>query len=219
MKILKGKKIVEETSINIITSQFEKVVVDVGTGDGRFVYKMAKENPKNYFIGVDPAAENMYEFAAKIIKKPSKGGVGNAMYVVSSMEELPDEMNGIADHIYINLPWGSLLEGVVKGSDDILSNILKLSKVQNTNLDICLTYSILHEAGEMSRRELPELTLDYIRDTLTPIYKEKGIILTDSNTINNIVLREYDTQWAKRLGFGRTREIYRICGIVNKIKQ
>ncbi len=39
-----------------------------------------------------------------------------SLYVVAAAEELPQELYHKADKIYVNLPWGSLLEGVVKGN-------------------------------------------------------------------------------------------------------
>jgi tRNA G46 methylase TrmB len=30
------------------------VIIDLGTGDGRFVYQSARQNPKKFYIGIDP---------------------------------------------------------------------------------------------------------------------------------------------------------------------
>jgi len=210
LNILKGKKILTDMVLNEIISGFNDIAVDVGTGDGRFVYKQAKLNPQTFYIGMDPAAENMMEYASKIVKKPSKGGLVNALYVVSNLEDLPDEMADLANHIFINLPWGSLLEGVSKGRSEVLDNLVKLAKAPLASLDICFTYSVLHEAGEMERRDLPQLSLDYINEVVVPLYKDRGITVNSVDTISNETLKEYDTQWSKRLGFGRTRDVFRI---------
>jgi tRNA G46 methylase TrmB len=34
---------------------FEKNFLDIGTGDGRYVYKSALLNPQSLYIGIDPA--------------------------------------------------------------------------------------------------------------------------------------------------------------------
>jgi len=214
LKVLKGKKIVEDINIKDVISGYSKVAVDVGTGDGRFAYKKARENPDTFYIGIDPAAENMMEFAAKIMKKPSKGGLNNVMYVVSGIEDLPTELYGIANKITVNLPWGSLLEGVAKGNSTVLDRLVSLAAHPEASLDMCFSYSILIEAGEMNRRELPELSTDYLKESLIPIYKQKGIKINELNTIDNDELIGYGTQWAKRLGFGRARDIYRISAVI-----
>lgn len=215
MKALNGKKIIDVDIMDIV-SGYSTVVIDIGTGDGRFVYKKAKECPEAFFIGIDPAAENMVEFSSKVIKKPSKGGLSNVLYAVSSVEGMPDDMKDIAAQIYVNLPWGSLLEGIIKGNEDVLNNIVKTAKPPEANLDFCFTYNDLYEVGEMNRRDLPELSHEYINTVMKPLYESKGIIFKSADTISNETLREYGTQWAKRLGFGRTREVYRVSAIILK---
>ncbi len=59
MRVLKGKTIVEAFDFDKIIEESEMVVVDIGTGNGRFVYKNAKKNPTSFYIGIDPVSENM----------------------------------------------------------------------------------------------------------------------------------------------------------------
>lgn len=214
MRVLKGKTIVEMSTLDETIEEFDSVIVDIGTGNGRFVYKNARKNPKDFYIGIDPVAENMMEFSSKAIKKPTKGGISNAAYIVAAAEELPEELYKKADKIYVNLPWGSLLEGVVKGNAIILNNIVNISKPPKADVEIWFTYNNLHEAGEMSRRELPPLSVEYIENTLSPIYKSCGIDITEIDVVNNDELKNFDTQWSKRLGFGRARDVFRIRAIV-----
>lgn len=216
MRILKGKTIIETSTPDNIIEKFDSVIVDIGTGNGRFVYKNARNNPKDFYIGIDPVAENMMEFSTKTIKKPSKGGIANAIYIIAAAEKLPQKLHNIADKIYVNLPWGSLLEGVVKGSAVILNNIVNIAKPPKSHVEIWFTYNNLHEAGEMSRRELPPLSVEYIKDTLSPIYKSCGIDIIEIDVVNNDDLKKFDTQWSKRLGFGRARDVFRIRAIIKK---
>ncbi|HEX9060241.1 MAG TPA: hypothetical protein VF941_08675 [Clostridia bacterium] len=185
MRLLRGKKIIIENDIKSVVPENFQVALDIGTGDGRFIYKKAKENPDTFFIGIDSAAENMFEYSSKIMKKPSRGGLSNAAYIVAGAEELPDELSGIASCIYINLPWGSLLEGIVKGDSLILDNITKIAAAPKSSLNMCFSYSILLEAGEIGRRELPELSEEYVRAELEPLYLKKGISFTTISSITN----------------------------------
>ena len=52
LRVLKGKTIVEAFDFDKIIEESEMVVVDIGTGNGRFVYKNAK-NPTSFYIGID----------------------------------------------------------------------------------------------------------------------------------------------------------------------
>jgi 16S rRNA (adenine(1408)-N(1))-methyltransferase len=216
LRVLKGKTIVEAFDFDKIIEESEMVVVDIGTGNGRFVYKNAKKNPTSFYIGIDPVSENMVEYASKSIKKPSKGGITNALYVVAAAEELPQELYHKADKIYVNLPWGSLLEGVVKGNPIILNNIVSIAKPPKAHLEMWFTYNDLHEAGEISRRELPFLSVEYIKNTLSPIYQSCGIDIFEIDIVDNDDLKKFDTQWSKRLGFGRARDVFRIKAIIKK---
>jgi len=33
------------------------VIIDIGTGDGRFVYQSARRNPNKFYIGIDPVRD------------------------------------------------------------------------------------------------------------------------------------------------------------------
>ncbi|AUG59025.1 methyltransferase domain-containing protein [Acetivibrio saccincola] len=216
MKVLKGKTTVDFFDFDKITEGYNSIIVDIGTGNGRFVYKNAKKNPDIFYVGIDPVSENMAEYASKSIKKPSKGGISNALYVVAAAEEMPRELYNKADKIYVNLPWGSLLEGVVKGNPVILNNIVNISKPSKAHLEIWFTYNDLHEAGEISRRNLPSLSVEYIEKTLFPIYQSCGIDIFQIDIVDNEDLKEFDTQWSKRLGFGRARDVFRIKAVIKK---
>ncbi|MDQ2086443.1 16S rRNA (adenine(1408)-N(1))-methyltransferase NpmA [Herbivorax sp. ANBcel31] len=216
MRILKGKTILEDFNFDKIINNYDSVIVDIGTGNGRFTYKNAKSNPNNFYIGIDPVAENMTEFSSKSIKKPAKGGITNALYVIAAAEDLPCQLDNKADNIYINLPWGSLLEGVVKGNSVILNNVVKIAKPPKADVEIWFTYNNLHEAGEMSRRELPNLSVEYIKSNLIPIYQSCGIDIVETDIVTNEDLKKFDTQWSKRLGFGRARDVFRIKAVIKK---
>ncbi len=217
MKTLKGKNILETNSLAEFTVN-KKVTVDIGTGDGRFAYKMAKNQPNDFVIGIDPAADNL-TYADKIIKKPAKGGLSNIIYVIANAFDLPDELNNLADEIYINLPWGSLLEGLIKADEILLTNLKKIgSKNRPCTLTMNLSYSILYEKDEMQRRQLPLFNEEYIEKFMIPTYKNQGINLTGYTLLSNQDLKNLETQWAKQLGFGRKRDsIFRISGYLAKV--
>ena len=55
----------------------------------------------------------MAETSRRAARKPAKGGVPNALFVVASAEQPPAELVARADHLEIVLPWGSLLRGTL----------------------------------------------------------------------------------------------------------
>jgi 16S rRNA (adenine(1408)-N(1))-methyltransferase len=68
-------------------------VIDIGTGDGRFVSVSAKSNPDKFFIGIDANVKPLEKPSMKATRKPSKGGLPNALFVQAAVEELPGELN------------------------------------------------------------------------------------------------------------------------------
>jgi 16S rRNA (adenine(1408)-N(1))-methyltransferase len=64
-------------------------------------------------VGIDPVAPAMAEASRRASAPVRKGGLPNAVFVVGSAEGLPRGLEGIADLVTLNLPWGSLLRGAL----------------------------------------------------------------------------------------------------------
>jgi len=214
LRALNGKNIRIVDDPAKLIENFERVVVDVGTGDGRFTYAQAGKNPDIFYIGTDPVAENMFEYASKSAQKPAKGGLTNVLYVVAAVEDMPNELSNVADKIYVTLPWGSLLEGIIKGNQHILENLANIAKRQ-AEFEFCFTYDVLHESTEITKRELPIITMDYLNDGLAESYAACGFKIEKVNMLTEKELRLYPTTWAKRLGFGRMREVFVVKGTID----
>ena len=56
MLILKGTKTVDlsKDELTEIIGQFDRVHIDLGTGDGRNIYKLAINDQNTFYIGIDP---------------------------------------------------------------------------------------------------------------------------------------------------------------------
>lgn len=209
MKILMGNK---NTNINKpefenILKGYKSVIVDLGTGSGQFVYKKAKNDPENLYIGIDSCADSMMEYSVKSSKKACRGGVGNILFVVDSAENLPKELESIADKIYVNLPWGTLMDGIIKGEEGILSSIRMISKDMGS-LEVCVACHNLYEEKVIDTRNLPELSAGFIKNELKYRYRLQGIDITETASWDNETLKKLDSKWAKKLAFGRPREIF-----------
>src|SRR5512146_2508290 len=111
-----------------LVAAHDGVTVDLGCGDGRFAYRYAREHPERFVIGVDPVAENMRELSARAARKPARGGLPNALYAVASVELLPGELRGIASEIFVTLPWGSLMRGLILAEPVVLDGIASLAR-------------------------------------------------------------------------------------------
>lgn len=215
MYILKGKKTIEIDDLTPLIKPYETVIVDIGTGNGRYPYTYGKNHPEAFAIGIDPAGDNMVDYSVKSQKKPAKGGLSNVLFTIASVESLPDLLYNIGHQVTVNLPWGSLLEGIVKGEDAVLKGIVKVGR-NNSTFSTIFSYTHLHESGEIDRRDLPELSLDYIKAHLQPIYEKAGIIIDAVTIIDNEALKDLNTLWAKKLMVSKKREIFSIKGRIIK---
>ena len=194
---------------------FGSICLDIGTGDGKRLYRTAKAHPDTLFIGVDPVRENMLETAQKSAKKPAKGGLSNLMLVIGAVESLPQELYDIADEITVYFPWGSLLESVVKPIVSSLEQI-RLTAVNGTSFTFITTYQDSYEGAEIEKRQLPALSRDYFEGTYRTTLADAGFEITEIAELTADDVMQIGTQWAKRLCTGRARSYYRISGIIHK---
>ena len=200
-----------------LAASYSGVLLDIGTGDGKFVYRTAQANPNLLCLGVDADLSSLFEYSRKSERKPERGGVPNALFILASVERLPVELDGIADLVTVHLPWGSLLSGIVHADISALSNIAATAKPGSV-LDVLIGYSRKYEAHEMRRRKLPELTLSLIDEHIAPGFLEAGLRITSRSILSNQELKQIPLTWGRRLAHGRERETFRIRAVVETVK-
>jgi len=178
------------------------VTLDLGAGDGLFAFRYAREHPERFVIAVDPVAENLREASAKAAKKPERGGAANAVYVVASVEHMPNELHAITDKITITLPWGSLMRGMILGEPTVLDGVAFVAK-PGARLRTVLNTRIFDDPVPIEARDLPEVTPQYVRATLIPAYAARRIRIADARAMEAEEVATLGTTWAKRLSHRR----------------
>lgn len=178
MEIIRGKK----TSF-LNGCSMQSVHVDLGTGDGRFVQHLAQQNPSHYFIGVDSCRENL--------RKTSHRAPENTLFVIANAEMLPPELDGLAAHITINFPWGSLLTGLLNNHAGLMDG---LHRMLSGTLEIRLNGGALAEAG---------WSLEDGTGQICDVLMMNGFKVARPAMLSAEALKSYPTTWAKRLAFGR----------------
>jgi len=161
------------------------VLIDVGTGDGRYVRHVARTNPTWFVIGVDACRDNL--------RKTSRKAPTNALYVIANALKLPGELDGIASKVTINFPWGSLLTGLLDGEPVLLGGLLAISR-PGAALEIRLNGGALAESG---------YTLEAGTARVRRALQEGGFDVGDLLWLGARELRQCPTTWAKRLAYGR----------------
>jgi len=178
------------------------VAVDVGTGDGRFAYQLASDDARRFVVGIDALAEPMGERAAIAARKPARGGRPNLVFVHAAVEALPVELRGVADEISVQLPWGALLEGIVRARADVLQGIAGLGR-RGARLTVTLNGEIWLESTPARFEDLPVPTPAYVAEVVAPAFRSVGIALGPARYATAAEAKALPTTWARRLGHGR----------------
>lgn len=201
---VRGKQLDEmgAEELREMIAPYEGVTLDVGTGDGRFVFRYAQEHPTRFVIGMDPVRENVRETSAKAAKKPERGGVANALFVVGSIEQPPAELRGVADEIYVTLPWGSLMRGIILGDEAVLTALASFG-APGARVRIVLNTRIFDEPVPIEARDLPEVTPEYVRETLALPFERAGLRIERAEWMDADEVGTLGTTWAKRLSHRR----------------
>lgn len=182
------------------------MIIDIGTGDGLFVYQCARNNPRKFYIGVDANAKPLEKVSEKIRRKPAKGGLSNVLFVQAAIEDLPAELNGVADELHVHFPWGSLLRTVALGEFPALGNLRRLC-APGALLEVVVGFDAQRDRAEWERLGLPPLTISYIDSILVPRYERSGFEIRERGVLNASERAQLQTSWAKRLGGNTNRSV------------
>jgi len=206
MKVIIGNKKGElsRTDIENLAKNFDKTILDIGTGDGRFVFEKAIKNPKNLYIGIDPAENQLKIYS----KKANRKKLQNTVFAIGSIENLPPELFSLIDELYINLPWGTLLEKMVKMNELTAGNLSSITK-KDGKMEIVFGYVPKFEPSETERLNLPDITekenLEKILNSFSRYFE-----ITELRELDKKELGDLETTWAKKLKFGKDRKIHKI---------
>ena len=212
---MQGSKVVEAPSSwrGDMTRDGRPVVIDLGAGDGRYVYESARDDPSRLYVGVDPDSDAMSEYAYRSSRKPARGGIDNARFVVASVEKLPEEINGLAALLRINFPWGSLLRSLLEPNPAPLDAVAKLAA--GGEFEIVFSYHPEHDTGAFAHGPLAPLDEALITNVLRPAYTEAGLQVREHRRLTQDEALAIPSTWGRRLLHARPRDVYWLAGTVS----
>jgi 16S rRNA (adenine(1408)-N(1))-methyltransferase len=197
---------IDELSRDSLLLTGEGVVIDIGTGDGLFVYQSARQNPNKFYIGIDANVSPLEKISEKIHRKPVRGGAPNVLFVNAAVEDLPAELEGIANEVHVHFPWGSLLKAFASGEVGVLQKVRGIC-AKEAILEVVIGLDRERDQSEMARLAIEALSLDFIDEVLDPKYRAAGFELTERGTLSARDWPEFKSSWAKRLRNSSTRPI------------
>jgi len=185
-----------------------RIHIDLGSGDGRGPYSWASREPSRLFIASDANAAALTEIAWRAARKAERGGVHNLICIAEPLDTLASELAAVADRITVILPWGSLLRAVGAPEPVALRHIAGLC-LPGAGVEIVISYDEQRDA-----RQGILLTVDRFDEKhiakLAQLYQVAGLQIVAADRFSQRELAGYQTTWAKRLAFGRPREIWRL---------
>jgi trans-aconitate methyltransferase len=187
METIRGR-----TSLNVDINKwkerlanYEQIILDLGTGDGRYARTLAEKNSRWFVIGVDSCRENLREH--------SRAKLPNLLFIIASAQELPRELDGLISQITINFPWGSLLESLLVNDAKLMRGLKSVSRPKAL-LDLRMNGGALAKIGK---------TLEAGADRVFYNLLQSGWQVDQPMMMDTSALKKFPSTWAKRLAFGR----------------
>lgn len=187
MELINGRRAASIGRAELLSriASYDRVLLDLGTGDGRAVLDTARRDPGCFVIGVDACRENLHDSSRRVPH--------NALLVIANALRLPDELDGVAQQITVNFPWGSLLRALLNG-DRTLFDAIERVACPTMRLCVRLNASALAEAGA---------TLEHGAALVLDALDANGLHAEQPRMLGPDELRGLPSTWAKRLAFGR----------------
>ncbi len=180
---------------------YRRLVVDLGTGDGKHVLAVARRHPEALVVGLDASPDALRRTGLRAADKPARGGTPNALFIWSAVEQLPAELDGM-DEVHCLMPWGSLLRALVRPDLDVLTAVAARCRPGATflvTLNLHAWRPAVPEVGETA-----EPTPETAAERLAAAYAGAGWHLERAWYPDADELADLGTSWTKRLGSSRT---------------
>ncbi len=203
MRRVVGKGVVELSGAELerLRADYDTILIDVGTGDGKHALATARANPATLVIGVDASPDAMRRASARAAARPARGGLPNVLFLWAAAEDLPSDLDGVAGEIHVLMPWGSLLRGVLAPDEAILGNLARVAAPRAGLLVTLNLHAWQPPVPEVAG--IAEPTPDSALSGLAGTYQRAGWRLTGARYLSPDEVEALATSWTRRLGSSR----------------
>lgn len=148
----------------------------------------------------------MAKASRRAARPARRGGLANALFLVSAAEALPVELTGVADALTAHFPWGSLLRGLLTADSVILGGI---ARVTRPGASVALLLSLTERDNVAVVGTIGE----HMFAALAAPYAAHGLTLLDARPATREEIASAHSTWAKQLAAGTSRMAWRVsCG-------
>jgi 16S rRNA (adenine(1408)-N(1))-methyltransferase len=181
---------------------YREVVIDVGTGDGLFAYTHAAAHPERFVVGLDATPGNLRQLSQRAARKPGRGGLPNLLFVWASVRWPPSELDGLGDELFVILPWGDLLTGLLEAEPEVLDGLVRMAR-DGAALTVICNAQVWEEPVPKEFRSFAPLSVERIRNELADRYARHGLRLVSASLLSKDEIAAVRSTWARRLAHGR----------------
>lgn len=215
MRRVLGKRVVEidDAAFDELVSRHDGVILDVGTGDGKHPFHLARQRPGQLVVGLDAAKDNLRKTAANAAANPAKGGLANLVYLWAPAEQLPAGLRGVTE-LHMLMPWGSLLRGMLGSDPSMLRGLAAVCEPDArflTTLNLHAWRPPVPEVGEHA-----EPTPESAVKSLGPLLAAAGWRLDEAKYLDAAEIAALATSWTRRLNSTRAQlDVLALTGVIN----
>jgi 16S rRNA (adenine(1408)-N(1))-methyltransferase len=167
------------------------------------VLAAAAAEPDRLVVGVDASAAAMAEASRRAGRRPERGGLPNALFVVAAAEALPPELDGLADLVTVHFPWGSLLRGLLAADPAVLRGLARALRPGAT-LSMLVSSTARDRGARVGPIDQRALA------ALAGAYGRSGLAVTRVRPATPADVAASRSTWGKRLGAGGRRPAWRL---------
>jgi 16S rRNA (adenine(1408)-N(1))-methyltransferase len=160
------------------------------------VLSRARAEPATLVLGIDANAAGMAASASRAARKPRRGGLVNARFVVCAVEALPPALARSADLVIIQLPWAALLRGLVRGDHAVIAPIAGLVRPGG---DLRLLLSVTERDAGSDIGSLDERAIESLTETFAAL----GLQNLERRPATPADVAASGSTWARKLGIAR----------------
>ena len=164
----------------------------------------AAAEPDRLVVGVDASAAAMAEASRRAARRPDRGGLPNARFVVAAAEALPAALDGLADLVTVHFPWGSLLRGLLTADPAILGGLARSMRPGAT-----LTMLVSATDRDRGAGVGPIGAADLA--ALAAAYAAHGLAVTRVRPATAADVAATRSTWGRRLGAGDRRPAWHLA--------
>lgn len=203
MRQVVGKRTldVDASAFAALRAPYDRLVVDLGTGDGKHVLAVARRRPDALVVGLDASPDALRRTALRAADKPARGGTPNALFVWGAVEQLPPELDGV-DEVHCLMPWGSLLRALIRPEPEVLAAVAARCAPGASFLVTLNLHAWRPSVPEVGDTDEP--TPETVADHLAPAYAGCGWTVEQAWYPDGDELAALGTSWTKRLGSSRS---------------